>query len=265
MKSFVVSILLLGILVSANQGWSEELRLTPKLITKDFAHVATAPGRWSSKDLTIFAGCMGMVFATMSYADKPVFDNIQQTRENGRVDGFRFIEPFGLQYAYGSIAGFYAIGTIFDKPRARMTARDAISTSLISYGLVEAIKFASGRDRPRRRTSPYEFNPFGGADAFPSGHATTAFGLATVISHHYHPLWMKISAYGLAGLVGVSRIDHNAHFVSDVVAGALLGTAIGHSVVKFNQGADRKDAQTEWMVLPITGDHKKGMAVDIRF
>ena len=60
--------------------------------------------------------------------------------------------------------------------------------------------------------------------SFPSGHATTAFALATVLSLWY-PRWTA-AWLALAAVVGWSRIALGPHFPSDVVAGAILGVAV---------------------------------------
>lgn len=71
--------------------------------------------------------------------------------------------------------------------------------------------------------------PVGSGYAFPSGHATLAFGLARVASH-YHPerrtLW-----YALAAGVAWSRVRTRAHTWDDVIAGAALGSWIGDTAV----------------------------------
>jgi undecaprenyl-diphosphatase len=65
--------------------------------------------------------------------------------------------------------------------------------------------------------APYDLS------AFPSGHATTAFALATLLSLWY-PRWTG-GFLALAALVGWSRIVLGSHFPSDVLAGAVLGCA----------------------------------------
>jgi len=77
--------------------------------------------------------------------------------------------------------------------------------------------------------------------AFPSGHTIAAFTLATVFAERYGPKrnemgsarrrWVPWVAYGLASLVGFSRVTQQAHFPSDVFAGAALGYFIAHGVV----------------------------------
>ena len=60
--------------------------------------------------------------------------------------------------------------------------------------------------------------------AFPSGHATTAFALATLLS-----LWYPRGTAGfvaLAALVGWSRVVLGSHFPSDILGGAILGCAV---------------------------------------
>src|SRR5262245_9409201 len=57
--------------------------------------------------------------------------------------------------------------------------------------------------------------------SFPSGHATTAFAVAAALTRAAparRPLWLVV-----AGLIGAARVLLNAHFLSDVLGGAILG------------------------------------------
>jgi membrane-associated phospholipid phosphatase len=72
----------------------------------------------------------------------------------------------------------------------------------------------------------------GGIGSFPSGHTIAAFAVATAYADRYpNPSWHRWVAYGLAGLVGFSRVSLHAHYTSDVFAGAALGYVITHYVV----------------------------------
>jgi undecaprenyl-diphosphatase len=64
--------------------------------------------------------------------------------------------------------------------------------------------------------------------SFPSGHATTAFATAVVLAAWYPR--QAVVFVGLAALVGLSRILLGAHFPSDVLAGALLGSGVALAV-----------------------------------
>jgi membrane-associated phospholipid phosphatase len=71
-----------------------------------------------------------------------------------------------------------------------------------------------------------------GLGSFPSGHTIAAFSLATVFAQRYpKPRWRAALLYGLASLVGFSRVTLQSHFPSDVFAGGALGYAIARNVV----------------------------------
>ena len=62
--------------------------------------------------------------------------------------------------------------------------------------------------------------------SFPSGHSMTAFAAATVIGSFYPALMPGVLFCAIS--IAASRILLGMHFLSDVVAGSLLGASIGY-------------------------------------
>jgi undecaprenyl-diphosphatase len=71
--------------------------------------------------------------------------------------------------------------------------------------------------------------------SFPSGHTITAFSVAVSLSLFYPSL--MIGLFFCAASVALSRILLGMHFFSDVLAGALLGSALGYSAAHLLIGA----------------------------
>ena len=61
--------------------------------------------------------------------------------------------------------------------------------------------------------------------SFPSGHSAASFAAATALTTFY-PSAAPL-AYGVAGLVGASRVHLGHHFPSDVAVGAMIGVGTG--------------------------------------
>jgi undecaprenyl-diphosphatase len=88
---------------------------------------------------------------------------------------------------------------------------------------VHLVKRRVKRKRPVAHLEVRFLVPVTRAGSFPSGHTATTFALATVVAWHF-PHWAA-PVFLLAVLVGYSRVYVGVHFVSDVVAAALIGTA----------------------------------------
>lgn len=91
-------------------------------------------------------------------------------------------------------------------------------------GVVLAIKFLVRRKRPEgewggiyRNTDPH---------SFPSGHAARSF-LIAVVGTALAPPWLAAALWVWAPLVALARVAMGVHYLSDVVAGALLGVIVG--------------------------------------
>jgi membrane-associated phospholipid phosphatase len=114
-----------------------------------------------------------------------------------------------------------AIGALADQPRRARWAR-ATGTVAGMYALNTAIKLLVRRSRPQLRgLKPLVATPT--TLSFPSAHASTAFAGAFAYSRLGLP---ALPLYALAAKLSYSRLYLGVHYPSDVLAGALLGTAV---------------------------------------
>lgn len=204
------------------------------LLVDDVKHVVTAPARWQQQQWQDFGLATLAVVGTAVIVDRPLRDEMR--RHSGNSKFMHDIERFGAQYSLGVLGGFFLAGELGGNDKALNVAQDGLTASIIASGIVTpALKFVAGRSRPIQNAGVYHFSPFSNNASFPSGHTTQAFAVASVISAHYEQTWVKCTSYSVAGLVGLARSYHQAHFASDVVAGALIGTLVGQSVVDYNQ------------------------------
>jgi undecaprenyl-diphosphatase len=107
----------------------------------------------------------------------------------------------------------------------------ALLAAATGVALFMRIKRATNRRRPcafephcwAKLLPPDQFS-------FPSGHTITAFSVAVSLSLYYPGL--AIGLLFCAASVPASRIQPGMHFLSDVVAGAAIGTGLAFAAVR---------------------------------
>jgi membrane-associated phospholipid phosphatase len=207
-----------------------------KVIWSDTKEIATEPLHWDRDDWSEAGLIGGGLLLTGAFLDKPIRDAAQRNRSKSSDRFFTDIQKFGTkQYELPVFAAFYVYGEFADNYEAKTTALDGLSASVISALATSTIKGIVGRARPNTGLGPHHFSPFQSNYSFPSGHATGAFAFASVIAAHYDNVWVDATAYTVASLVGLARIQLDAHWTSDVIAGGLIGGLIGHHLVEFNR------------------------------
>jgi len=206
----------------------------------DTKAIVKQPFKWKAKQWGTLAGVTGIWLVTYAY-DKEIYDYIQKNRSGaGNSASTYLLEPWGSGiYSVPLLAGIYIFSN--KNTRHRRVALTGLKAYILSGGAAALTKNIFHRHRPYEDDPPYPYHwdgplPFRLDHAsFPSGHTTAAFAVASVLAFGYNDKpWIGITSYTVASLVGLSRINDDKHWASDVVAGAALGSFIGITLSKVN-------------------------------
>jgi len=130
----------------------------------------------------------------------------------------------GVPYALALGTGLLFTGIAGED--AAHAAQSALTAAVYTVGGNLLTKYAVGRARPADELGSSSFNGFTNTAAqssFGSNHVALAFALATPFAQQYDNPWL----YGLAATTALGRIQNREHWLSDTVAGGLMGYAIG--------------------------------------
>jgi len=105
----------------------------------------------------------------------------------------------------------------------------------VNFVVAFSLKYAVNRARPY--ASYADINPYqhDTDPSFPSGHTSFAFETATMVTMQYPKWYVIVPSYAWASTVGYSRMYLGMHYPTDVLAGALVGTASAWLSIKGTQ------------------------------
>jgi len=227
---------------SAQDGhtsFNQDISLSSKYFKgyiSDTKDIVTSPLRWEKNDWLKASLVAGVTLGLYAF-DEEINEWIQDNRHD---DISEFAEPFGdYKKVLPPLVLFYAVGHVANNNKVKRTALLTIENVVITGIFTQVMKYSFQRHRPGTG-DPYDSwdGPGGGGDhlAFPSGHVSLAFSIATPIAIEYKDnLIVPPLAYGLASLVGWSRMNDNAHWASDVFMGASLGYFTGKAICKLHE------------------------------
>lgn len=134
--------------------------------------------------------------------------------------------------------GLYLFGRIHGNTDMQMTGLALGQAALLGLGISSGIKVFTGRVPPdnlgnkKDYSGDFRFGFWrGGAfEGWPSSHTTIAFAMAGAITELYPGnTLLNVGAFTYASLIGIG-VSTNIHWLSDAVAGAFIGYAIGKAV-----------------------------------
>jgi membrane-associated phospholipid phosphatase len=179
----------------------------------------------------------GMVLAGAAL-DKPVDRFVSKHQDARAFDAWGNVGkamPVALAGAAGAAVAF---------GDSRMQNMGIISLQSIaaSAGVSIVGKRLVQRARPVEEQGSWNRSAHRADASFPSNHAAVAFAAVTPFAQEYDAPWL----YGLAAVGAMGRVADRQHWVSDVVAGGMVGYAIGSWLWQ----AQRDDSKSQFAVMP---------------
>jgi membrane-associated phospholipid phosphatase len=201
-------------------------------------------------------GVLAAAFTATTVGMFPIDRSAARHLQDSTTQASRFLKNAsrGVQYVAdpGSLiigVSMYGIGRVARWRDVADLGLHGTEAVVLSGAATAFIKGLAGRARPyvSLDTNAHDFRLArgfnrGGYQSFPSGHTSAAFAAASVVTSESQRWWPRQTwlvapaMYGGATLVGLSRMYNNAHWASDVVLGAAIGTFSGIKVVRYSHG-----------------------------
>jgi len=183
--------------------------------------------------------------ASYKYVDEPLQQFTQSHRSDVANGIAQVITPLGQEKYLVPMAGAALVSGFLAKDRKlQQVGLISAGSILVNAGITGTLKRTFHRYRPSTTTENNLFDgPFHHTinSSLPSFHTATAFAVATSVATVYKDnKYVPPIAYSVATLVGFSRINDNAHWATDVLAGAAVGYLSSKGVSYLYKLADEK-------------------------
>jgi membrane-associated phospholipid phosphatase len=211
----------------------------------------SAPVHWGGPQWLEFGGAMAAIAAAHA-ADSRVRNHFvgsgpgsinggsKHTLQDALPAAALLVGTWGYAHLLGDSAGFRETGTM-------------VEAAVLSVGTAYVLNFAAGRLGPDETTHPNRWTS--GGRSFPSEHTTAAFAIGTVLAESGNDQyrWVRrVLGYGVGGFTLYERLHHDAHWLSDGVAGAALGAASAQFAMN-QRDPKRRNVLSNLSVAPLPG------------
>ncbi|MFT2010551.1 phosphatase PAP2 family protein [Pontibacter sp. 13R65] len=224
------------------------------------------------KPMALVVGGTGLWALTYAIFDEPLQDLSQNNRSLVADYTATVVEPLGRQKYMAPLAGAaLASGVLLKDKKLTKFGTIALGSLLSNAVITGTLKNSFSRHRPSSSTENHMFDGMvtkSHHSSLPSSHTSTAFAFATSLATVYgHKKYVPPVAYGVATLVGLSRVYDNAHWATDVLAGAAVGYLSAKGVSLLYQYTEKKLSQRKQRLylVPMMSPYANGLCTVLTF
>ena len=221
---------------------SGDSTVAPALLAAHHKTVANKPWntaravayQWSEVPASTWAWGLGSVVASAALLDA-AGQRWAQGEHSSTINQLARTTNY-VPLAMAAATGALAIGLGGEEP-AR-TGITALTAAAYTLGTNTLLRASLGRARPSENLGANHFQgpgPGAAQSGMASNHVSFAFALATPFAQQYDMPWL----YAAAASTALGRVHSEEHWVSDTVAGALLGYAFGSMLQNERRALER--------------------------
>ena len=183
-----------------------------------------------------------IILGSLSAATLPAYfidDDIRSYSQQAKtpiISSIAAIDDYYIPAFSASVIYLYAQGYATGNSENRILGRKLLESIFFSSIITQSIKTIVGRARPYTNEGADSFTPFGFSfahNAFPSGHTSFIFSVATVLAENNASTEMQVALYSFATIGSLARIINDKHWLSDVLFGAAVGYFTGRIVSEY--------------------------------
>jgi len=253
LKKVLLLILLFGHLESFGQQPANRNSLKDTTINKTLEEQNHSIITYIPPAAFITWGILSFHIKGIRQIDYNVYNDMQKDHPGFKTHADNYLQFAPAVIVYGlNLAGVQGKHNFTDR-----TALYLLSEGIFA-GSTFTVKNLSKRARPSDKDNY----------SFPSGHTGNAFAAAEFLNQEYGDIspWYGIAGYSIAASTGILRVYNNAHWFSDVVAGAgvgILSTKIAYLIyplIKKQFTSDKGINGTRTMIMPTYHDQTFGFS-----
>jgi membrane-associated phospholipid phosphatase len=208
----------------------------------DLVAIPTGIGGWDWVDTTVASLTVAMMVAF----EIPLYPSIDVRLQNSMqqhlgLNHLQIWTPYGDMLIWVALAGGYATALVYGLSAHESDYVESVILSIEAYIVTQVytnlIKVVTGREPPGKGTGQGNFfGPEGYVRFFPagtpSGHVAGMYALVSVMMNYWHNpvLWVFLNVFAL--LFAITNVADNYHYTSEVIAGSIIGIAVGRWVVR---------------------------------
>jgi membrane-associated phospholipid phosphatase len=176
------------------------------------------------------------VLAPMSLLDERISEK-QRPKESPTGEFVEFANYLGGPKAKYVAVGVFGASLLTPSSKLQDATFTSLQSMVYSYMLGSLSKrVLIGRSRPYEEEGAFQFELLSNKNSsFPSGHATTAWALVMPYIVYY-PGPVSFGLGLLATGTAIARLQRQQHWLTDILAGSMLGGSMGYWLAKKHQG-----------------------------
>ncbi len=230
----------------------------------DTKNILTAPARWDSSDWIEASAIIGISVGLFTQDDQ-IQTWVQKHKNDSTshlADDAKKIGTFSIP----AVVGLGLYGYVAKDVKAERTFLLTAESFIVTGAFVQVLKRTTGRNRPYTGASHDTWSGpsiSGNNDhlSFPSGDASSAFAIASVIASEYDNWIVPPLVYTASTAIALERVHNNAHWSSDVFIGSAIGYFTGKAIV----ASHRDGSENRVSLIPVIDGSEKGAMLTYRF